>query len=299
MTPGPDREEWQLGERRRTSWLVGVAVALAACTTSPTLVITSPASTSAPSPSIAATPIATLAIDDLPEATLDPAIVTAVCDPEAAQANIEAGDATIFCGDALPIGLRAISTIATGPVSRLYFHRPTCVAIPCTEDELATATIWGWTAEGALRIELDSRMTTVTAPVRDPTASWPAAGTAPAPPVDRPDIPGAPAEIRDRVPYPFCGSASFGQPPAAMACMRSAVLAGRPAELIDTATGTEGGSFTILYRFDGRGAISRAMDPVDANGRAGPWLRQWGTLILGITPSTWDFDPWSGTDLQL
>lgn len=109
----------------------------------------------------------------------------------------------------------------------------------------------------------------------------------------RPVIEGAPREVATRTPYPFCGSAELGDPSSALGCSRDAVLAGRPAELIDHVYGTEGGAITWLYRFDGQGALVRYSYD------AGRWLRQAGTMILGITPTTRDFDPWWGTDKRL
>ena len=78
-----------------------------------------------------------------------------------------------------------------------------------------------------------------------------------------------------------------------MGCFRDAVLAGRVAELVENVSGTEGGAITWLFRFNGRGAISRYA------GSGGHWSRQSGSMILGITPLIWDFDPWSGTEVQL
>lgn len=78
-----------------------------------------------------------------------------------------------------------------------------------------------------------------------------------------------------------------------MGCFQAAVLAGRPAELLDRVYGTEGGEITLLYRFDGRGAILRYSQD------SGEWLRQAGSMNLGVTPDMWSFDPWWGTDKQL
>lgn len=87
-----------------------------------------------------------LEIDGLPEASFDPATLTALCDPEAGQTDMGAGDAKIYCSDGLAIGLRVIMTVTSGPIERLYFQRPTCQTTPCTDDELSTATVTAWTA---------------------------------------------------------------------------------------------------------------------------------------------------------
>ena len=82
----------------------------------------------------------------------------------------------------------------------------------------------------------------------------------------------------------------MGEPEVVTGCFRDAVLAGRPAELIDRYVGTEEGIITRLYQFDGRGAISSYLHTP-----AG-WLRQAGAMILGSTPGAFDFDPWPGTE---
>ncbi len=101
----------------------------------------------------------------------------------------------------------------------------------------------------------------------------------------------APAEIADRTPYPFCGRAELGKSPAVMDCFRDAVLAGRPAEMLVQVYGTEGGAILWLDRYDGHGPVRRYQRD------SGQWRRLVGTLMLGITPSGWDLDPWSGGDL--
>ena len=60
--------------------------------------------------------------------------------------------------------------------------------------------------------------------------------------------------------------------------------------MLEHVYGTEGQAVTWLYRFDGHGAVLR-YDYAE-----GGWDRQAGSMILGILPMTWDFDPWYGTD---
>ena len=140
-----------------------------------------PAATSAspptPTPTVVATPVVTatpspsapsaLEIDDLPGATLDPSTLTAVCDPEAAQADIDFGEATINCPDSLQIAVQALATVTNEPIERLSFQRPVCASAPCTDDELSTATVTGWTSSESLTVALDSRLTTVSIPTHD------------------------------------------------------------------------------------------------------------------------------------
>ena len=283
-------------------YIVAVLVAtlmLASCGPSPSPIASPVTSPTAPSvvdpPSLepaSPTPTAVpmLEIDALPSASLDPATQTAVCDPEARQAIIDAGEATINCDDSLVLGLRALTTVVRAPIERLYFRRPVCQATPCTDDELSTAIVTGWTAEDAFSVALDSRLTVVGMPMSDTSVVWPVAGTSLAPAVERPVVKGAPGEVARRTPYPFCGRAEVGKPPSVLECFRDAVLAGRPAEALERVYETEGGEITWLYRFNGRGMILRYSD------ESGQWLRQAGLIYLGTTPATWDFDPWWGTD---
>lgn len=255
-----------------------------------------PVPTVAPTPTVPMTPSPTtpeaLDIDTLPVVSPDPSTLTVVCDPEAAQEDVDFGEATIYCIDSVRLVVRALATVTTAPIERLYFQRPTCAAAPCTDDELSTATVTGWTSDGSLTVALDSRLTTVGIPTTDPSIVWPEAGSSVVPAVSRPDLEGAPAEVVDRTPFPYCGEAEVGLPEEIEACFRDAVLSGRSAEMIDRVYGTEGGAITWLYRFDGHGAIVRYSQ------EGGAWQRQAGSMILGILPMTWSFDPWSETTTQ-
>jgi hypothetical protein len=230
-----------------------------------------------------------LAIDALPSVSLDPAAQTAICDPQAYQLDTDAGEATIACPDGLVLGLRALSTISSSPIERLYLQRPSCDTTPCTEGELSTATVTGWTATDANSVGLDSRKPTVEVMTPASPAVWPS-GSSTTPARDRPVIEGAPAEIASRTAYPYCGEAELGDPEAVTECFRDAVLGGRPAELIERYVGTEEGLITRLYRFDGRGAL------VMYQRSDGRWFRQAGSMILGFTPGAFDFDPLPTTE---
>jgi hypothetical protein len=225
----------------------------------------------------------------MPPASLDPSAQTGVCDPEPGQANDDPGEVTIFCADSLVLSLRAIKTVTRQPILRLYFHRPACLAIPCTQDELSTATVTAWTASAAFSVELDSRLQTVGIPFEDAAATWPAAGSSVAPLLHRIRISGAPAEVARRTPYPYCGTAQLSDPPTVAKCFRDAVLAGRPAEMVEHLFATEGGAILWLSRYSGHGAIVRY------ERYAGQWIRQSGAMYLGIDDGTFDFEPWDGT----
>jgi len=286
---------------------VVVAVLLASCGTaivspsvSPTATPVVPSPTPAqvkPSSSPSPSPAAPLDIASLPEASLDPSTITVLCDPTPGQTNMDAGESMFGCTDGLLLALRAIRTVATGPVTRLYLRRAACPSGPCTPDKLDTAVVLGWTTAGWVSVALDSRLTTVTAPqpVPVPAAAWPELpGPPPISAIQRPVIPGAPREVATRTPYPFCGrdDTAVALNPAAARCFIDSVVTGRPAEFIEQVYDTEGGADLQLYRFSGQGA------PVRYEGEAGLWYRQAGGLILSPPPPTpvgVGFEPWPET----
>jgi hypothetical protein len=240
-----------------------------------------------------------LSIDDLERVALAEVRATAVCDSQPAQGDLEAGQATIYCSDSLALAVAAVRTITPEAPVRLYFHRPPCVTVPCSADDLSTATVTVWTASAAYDVRLDSRLETVTAPtVVDATVRWPASEDATPPKVARATIKGAPRAIAERAPYPYCGRAEVSEPPDVLACFRAAVLQGRPAEMIDQVYGTEGGEVLWIYRYDGKGRLLRFQhdQSVNADGTsAEQWDRVEGAMTLGINASNWNFDPWDGT----
>jgi hypothetical protein len=250
--------------------------------------------TSSPSTSPSPSTADLLSIATLPAVALDPSTLTALCDPTPSQTNIDAGESMIACPDVLALALRAFKTVVTAPVTRLYLLRPACPTVPCTADELDIGVVFGWTSQGAMSVALDSRLTTVTAPVPEPVAAWPDPGAPTVPPIQRPVIPGAPMEVATRTPYPFCGrdDTAVALKPAVARCFIDAVIVGRPAEFIEQVYDTEGGAILQLYRFSGQGA------PVRYEGENGVWSRQAGGLILPPPPPASvgvDFEPWPET----
>jgi hypothetical protein len=278
--------------RRFVTLLIVVLLVVACADARPS--VPSPSIGPTPPPAVATSPAEAspsvgqvLEIDALPPASLDPATQTAVCDKELYWLDEAAGEATITCVDGLVLGLRALKTIASAPIERLYFQRPPCKATPCTDDQLGTATVTGWTSTDAFSVALDSRRTWIDVPTPDAGAIWPAAGSSSAPAIERPVLKGAPAEVAGRTPYPYCGEADLGQPETVTGCFRDAVLSGRPAEFIDNLVATEGGEIIRLYRFDGRGALWIYQGSDEG------WFRQPGSMTLGYTPGAFDFEPWS------
>jgi hypothetical protein len=100
------------------------------------------------------------------------------------------------------------------------------------------------------------------------------APTAPAftpPATGRAELPGAPASLAVRPPYPLCGveAAPAGGPydRTARTCFWHGVLAGSPVEFASLGAGTEGGQFAHLYRYEGTGGVEFV------TGEGGTWTR--------------------------
>lgn len=169
-------------------------------------------------PGATPTPTPRLSISGLRRAELAEIDATAVCDPVPSQANIDAGESTIFCSDGIALALAVVRIVMHDPVVRVHLRRPPCVAIPCSAEQLSTAEVIASTTTQALSVQLDSRLETVPPPSVRSEAVWPAAGGQPTPTVKRESIKGAPPELAGREPYPFCGRAEIGDPPAVLGC---------------------------------------------------------------------------------
>jgi hypothetical protein len=234
------------------------------------------------------TPTPTLEIAGLPNADLAAVRATAVCDPEPGQADPNGGEVKLSCFGGLTLALRAFSAVTRDPFLRIYLRRPTCATSPCTDDELSTGEVTGWTASQAFSVKLDARLKTVERPAAIAAGRWPDPGTSGSPAVKRESIKGAPKEVADRTPFPFCGHAEVGRPEAVTLCFRDAVIAGSAVEMIERVFGTEGGEILDLYRYDGHGPV--ILYERDGN----TWHRQEGSMIMGPTPPTWAFEPWFG-----
>ena len=234
----------------------------------------------------------------LPQLAIDGSATLEICDPDPGQALPEHVDVLIECGDGTDLGLRAIQTVTTSPIERTYLDRPVCEALPCSSDVVSTAVLTAWAADAIWTTRLDGRTATATVPERVDGAAWPTV-VAPAASIKRPAFDGAPAEIRNRKPVPYCGRSELGEPAGPMVCFVAAVLAGRAAEVVDVGHGTEGGTSISLIRFAGRGPIVVYRQHLDDQARTGNWFRQWNRMILGIEPRYWSPDPLAAGYLEL
>jgi hypothetical protein len=240
-----------------------------------------------PALTLSPTPEPRLDTDPLPRVDLTKETPTAVCDPEPSQANADAGESTIACGEALTLAARTVRSVSTASIERLWVRRPVCTSFPCTEDQLNTASVVVQTTAEALVVDIDGRLTSVSTPRPAPPPLWPAAGSSAVPAAAKPWITGAPAEVKKRNALPYCGRTEVSSPRAIMDCFRDAVLSGRPAEVVDLSYGTEGGEYLQVYRFSGTG-------PIVGYSHFDRWIKQVGSLHLNPDDLGWSFDAWDG-----
>jgi len=235
----------------------------------------------APSPS-------PISFDARPELGPELAAAVAVCDPSPAALQTEPVEELLFCGDGLKLGLRAIRTATREPIERAYLRLPTCAG-PCTRPELSTGSLTAWTSSGPWTTDLDAVAGTATVPRPDDTASW-LAIQAPIPEIARPRIADGPAELANRKPLPYCGHSELGEPAAVPRCFLAAVLAGRPAEAVDTSYGVEGGTILRVLRFGGFGPVLAWEQEVDSNGEHTGWNRYPAAIVLAPHGADWKLD---------
>jgi hypothetical protein len=232
-----------------------------------------------------------LALDTVPAVAFDPAVTTTMCDPYLVLRPDAGVEDRIACADGIVLGAGAIRTETQAPFSRVYLSRPACAALECVEAAVASADVTAWAADGsaawhATITAAPDGTQAVSVGIRGAAATWPT-GPGSAPAVERPEIARAPSAIAKRTPLPYCGATEYQDDPIAWTCFLSAVLAGQPAELIEHASGTEGGAIVFLYRFEGRGAV------VEYEGSEGVWHMSPGTVIPNGDGATFSFEQWS------
>jgi hypothetical protein len=212
-------------------------------------------------PSVPATAGAGTVIDPatLPDATLDPARTTAVCDAP------PPNDA-VPCADAAELAARVSADRSDSP-ARIWYERPADVIHVGASTESISITL----------NEADGTITVAPA-----APAWPDAPAFVAPAAALAPLPGAPASVAGRQALPYCGTASAGEV-APLTCFLSAVLTGTPAEAVVLVPDT---GATWLYRFAGTGAVIRTRHD------SGPWMQGAGSVVLDSSPGGWSFDPW-------
>jgi hypothetical protein len=215
----------------------------------------------------------------LPEASLDKEKATLLCDPEQNQSDSQAGETVVFCYDGLLLGLRALST-TMDHVDRLYLRRTPCATSPCTSTELAIIVVTGWLGPAPTSVTIDFDHSSATVPYADPTAAWPTPTSPVTPPVERPKVAGAPTEVLQREPFPFCGDAAQDRH-TAMTCFLDAVAAGRPAEMLDVFDVSGGQE---VFRYSGAGPVSRYAKFAEG------WFKDSGAIVLGTGLGGWSYD---------
>lgn len=238
-------------------------------------------------PSPSAIPL--LSDDELADVSLEDVDITAVCDQDPSDAYMDGEKSTVDCFDGLQLGYRALRTTLAA-VDRLYLHRQTCAAIPCTSEELAEVTVIGWSGTFPYSVFINWTAHSITVPQAGATTSWPAATSSARPAVERITIDGAPKEIQSREPFPYCGLATpvglttdkpgdFERHVQINRCFMDGVLDRRPVEMVLITDVTEE---PVVLRFGGHGFVTRYM--LEGEGATRAWYRHHAAaLILGIS----------------
>jgi hypothetical protein len=282
---------------RRLVVTAAVAVILSACGPSPmpsqtaTLTAsTSPRPTVQPTVESQAAPspssVTYLSDEELADVSIEVERPTAVCDQDPSNAYAGGPDSQITCYDGLQLGLRALRTRMTS-VDRLYLHRGACAGVRCTPIELDTVAVIGWLSGDAYTVTITWETHEITAPADGAIADWPTASGSVPPQVERPTIAAAPAEIRQREPYPYCGReepvglitdepGDFEHVLEINRCFFDGVLEGRPVEMVKT---TDVAIEPVVLRFDGQGFVTRYMKYDTPR----TWHRDQGPVILGTS----------------
>ena len=305
---------------RGSQLAIAVALALAASACGAPSLTSSPAATPsplAPTASVAppqASPTASdLPSESVPSATainlvdlvgieVDLSTAAVLCEQDPDE-NDEDGGRSMDCSGAVRDGVAAIGQVRPGRVVRVYLDRPACTE--CSPDESNLATAYAWLDDGVtIAAALDGRTdVALVSSAGDASGIWPEPGSSESPPVaggggavspagGRPLVLRPTTAISSREPYPYCGSTDTAVPDpddtVEEACFLDAVIAGRPAELIATVYGIEGGTFTWLYRHDATGPVQRYEHGPDV--KPG-WPGSDGLLILHRADTGWDFSP--------
>ncbi len=265
--------------RRLAAWaLAGLVAALAGCSTPGPAPFRSPGLPLPPVASFEAggsTPLPA----DIGSAAVDLDAVTLVC--ESWGSEPPAG--TIPCRDAAGLGLAALGAGRAARVVRLdVAFGEGCAATPdCPNRRPDVGWVVARAAGGgdALLVRV-ARVDSGELRVWPPVAGAPPPTPAFDPPArTAPDLgPDAPNALRDREPLPFCGDEDLGQSESfdvtARRCFVDGVIAGAQVELISRASSTEGDPVLTVFRFDGRGSVSRSVRSAG----------QWTTAVCGISP---------------
>jgi hypothetical protein len=253
------RGSMTVGQRATRLFLVLVATLpiTVACSSTPPPTSTPPSSDSE---SIdLGSPSATEPTETLP--AYDPTRITQVCESWGGHRE----ELTITCGKGIAAALDSLGDEA-GAVERVELrYTPPC-STPATCPPRRQDHAWVTIHSGLI----EDRIVELTLPPGlEITAAPPGIDSAPrpvpsfgSPPLGRAAIgPPIPGELRDRKILPLCGveHADSGGPwnTEARRCFRDSVLSGLPAEFLTEGFGTEGGNSLTLYRFLGRGAITR------------------------------------------
>jgi hypothetical protein len=274
----------------------GLLIIVSACGPFPTPSIAPPstgssaaatvASPSAPPPSS----LGFLSEEELAPVSLEDERPTAICDTEPRTSDRAAPQSHILCYDGLEEGLRALRT-RLASVDLLYLRYGPCAAVPCTQGEVDTIEVIGWSGNTASSVVITYEPRTITIPSDGASKDWPSASSSKPPPVARPSIAGAAKEMQARTPYPFCGRTTrnpvLGTPTerpgdsdqvwAINRCFFDGIFAERPVEMIEITAVTRQ---PVLLRFDGSGFVTRYISKGVASNGSPKWYRNEGPIIV-------------------
>jgi hypothetical protein len=187
----------------------------------------------------------------------------------------------VGCRDAASMALAAAGPETVDRIQRLDVgYGDPCPASPCANRRPDVAWVVATLADGGSAVVRVARTSSGALEAWPPSAGPPRPVPAfTPPPASAPDLgPDAPAVVRNRQPYPFCGDEDLATPDVADAearrCFVDGIRAGSPVELISRAASTEGDPVVTLFRWSGRGSVRR---DVRADGR-------WSASTCAITP---------------
>jgi hypothetical protein len=197
----------------------------------------------------------------------DPSMFLQVCQGFGAGGD----ELPIPCSDAVAAAL-ADPSIAGSPVSRVAvgFRCPGDASCAPPDADVAFVAVTAGNVATVLRVTRaeDESLTTVVVGRGSPSTPPPF----PAPAPGRAQLPGAPASLAAREPYPLCGreDTPMGGPydEAARRCFLDGVLAGSPVEFASVGAGTEGAGYVRLFRYPGTGGVQLV------SGENGVWRRR-------------------------
>jgi len=176
---------------------------------------------------------------------------------------------TLPCEDAVTTALAALSVTAPTRVDVRYACAD-AASCPAPDADRAFVTVVGDDTATEVEVSRSPDGTIDATAMRLGVEASPPVFSAPEPGLAA--IPGGPASLAGRPPYPLCGQeqtpVAGPYDEAARTCFFTGVLAGSPVEFLSRGAGTEGQPYVHLYRYSGTGGVELV------TGEGGTWLRR-------------------------